>query len=41
MTTRAKLFVVYPASMVLSLPGRLPATSMQVQPAANISVGPY
>jgi len=36
-TTRAKLFMVYPALMVLCLPGGEPGTSTCVQPTANLS----
>jgi hypothetical protein len=37
MTTRAKLFMVYPALMVLCMPGGKPGTSTYVQPTANLS----
>jgi hypothetical protein len=38
MTTRAKLFMVYPALMVVCLPGGKPGTSTYVQPTAKVAI---
>jgi hypothetical protein len=38
MTTRAKLFMVYPALMVMCLPGGKPGTSTYVQPITKVAI---